>query len=169
MTFHVMQIIHLSKINAQFWNLINVVSLYVPLFYEIIVKLNNFVLSNVIVSWWWEARKPIATISQFSRVHYIPSVLFLISINCKRSGADLGGGCWGCAPLPLPPSLHAFLEMTCGFLMKLVFCEEKKTHLNITSPVSYPFLSGEPPPKKNPGSYPHGAQENTIKLKLRLG
>ena len=33
------------------------------------------------------------------------------------AGADLGGGCRGCA---LPP------EMTCGFLMQLVFCKKKK-------------------------------------------
>ena len=29
------------------------------------------------------------------------------------AGADLGGGCRGCAPSP---------EMTCGFLIQLVFC-----------------------------------------------
>ena len=32
-------------------------------------------------------------------------------------GADLGGGCRGCAPPP---------EMTCGFLIQLVFCKKKK-------------------------------------------
>ena len=31
---------------------------------------------------------------------------------------DLGGGCRGCAPPPLP-------EMTCGFLIQLVFCKKK--------------------------------------------
>ena len=35
----------------------------------------------------------------------------------KMGGADLGGGCWGCAP-PSP-------EMTCGFLIQLVFCKKK--------------------------------------------
>ena len=34
-----------------------------------------------------------------------------------RAGADLGGGCRGCAPLP---------EMTCGFLIQLAFCPKKK-------------------------------------------
>ena len=34
------------------------------------------------------------------------------------TGADLGGGCRGFAP-PLP-------EMTCGFLIQLVFCKKKK-------------------------------------------
>ena len=34
------------------------------------------------------------------------------------TGADLGGGCRGCAPPPPP-------EMTCGFLIQLVFCEKK--------------------------------------------
>ena len=33
------------------------------------------------------------------------------------AGADLGGGCRGCAP-PHP-------EMTCGFLIQLVFCKKK--------------------------------------------
>ena len=32
-------------------------------------------------------------------------------------GVDLGGGCRGCAPPP---------EMTCGFLIQLVFCKKKK-------------------------------------------
>ena len=36
------------------------------------------------------------------------------------AGADLGGGCRGCAP---PPP-----KMTCGFLIQLVFCE-KKNHV----------------------------------------
>ena len=31
------------------------------------------------------------------------------------AGADLGGGCRGCAPLP---------EMTYGFLIQLVFCKK---------------------------------------------
>ena len=31
-------------------------------------------------------------------------------------GADLGGGCRGCARPP---------EMTCGFLIQLVFCQKK--------------------------------------------
>ena len=31
---------------------------------------------------------------------------------------DLGGGCRGCAPPPLP-------EMTCGFLIQLVFCKKE--------------------------------------------
>ena len=48
------------------------------------------------------------------------------SMNCLHSvptfagcfpGADLEGGCRGCAPLP---------EMTCGFLIQLVFCQKKK-------------------------------------------
>ena len=35
----------------------------------------------------------------------------------KSAGADLGGGCRGCAPFP---------EMTCGFLIQLVFYQKKK-------------------------------------------
>ena len=36
------------------------------------------------------------------------------------SGADLGGGCRGCAPSPPPPP-----EMTCGLLIQLVFYKKK--------------------------------------------
>ena len=32
------------------------------------------------------------------------------------AGADLGGGCRGCAHPP---------EMTCGFVIQLVFCQKK--------------------------------------------
>ena len=35
------------------------------------------------------------------------------------SGADLGGGCSGCAPPPPSP------EISCGFLIQLVFCKKK--------------------------------------------
>ena len=60
------------------------------------------------------------------------------------SGAILGGGCRcrSCAP-PSPA------EMTCGFLIYLVFWKEKKRHQSAT-----PFLSDAPPPKKNPGAAP---------------
>ena len=34
-----------------------------------------------------------------------------------KAGADLGGGCQGCATPPPP-------EMTCGFLIHLVFCKK---------------------------------------------
>ena len=40
------------------------------------------------------------------------------SFGLRNSGADLGGGCRGCAPPHLP-------EMTCGFLIQLVFCQKK--------------------------------------------
>ena len=59
------------------------------------------------------------------------------------SGADLGGGCRGCAPPPL--------EMTCGFLIQLVFCK-KKTMWFISVEVEQE--TSAPPPKKNPGSAP---------------
>ena len=38
-------------------------------------------------------------------------------IGVYTTGADLGGGCRGCAP---PPR-----EMTCGFLIQLVFSKKK--------------------------------------------
>ena len=59
------------------------------------------------------------------------------------AGADLGGGCRGCAPLP---------EMTCGFLIQLVFCKKKKTMWFIGFEVEQE--TSAPPPKKNPGSAP---------------
>ena len=59
-----------------------------------------------------------------------------------RAGVDLGGGCRGCAPLP---------EMTCGFLIQLVFCK-KKTMWFIGVEVEQE--TSAPPPKKNPGSAP---------------
>ena len=42
-------------------------------------------------------------------------------VYSTKTGADLGGGCRGCAPLP---------EMTCGFLIQLVFCKKKKQKKN---------------------------------------
>ena len=41
------------------------------------------------------------------------------SLYSMASGTDLGGGYRGCAPLPPPP------EMTCGFLIQLVFCKKR--------------------------------------------
>ena len=63
------------------------------------------------------------------------------TIHKQWSGADLGGGCRGCA---LPP------EMTCGFLIQLVFCK-KKIEVIV---VEVEQEMSAPPPKKNPGSAP---------------
>ena len=49
-------------------------------------------------------------------------------------------------PPPLP------LEMTCGFLIQLVFCQKKKTMWFIGVEVEQE--TSAPPPKKNPGSAP---------------
>ena len=57
--------------------------------------------------------------------------------------ADVGGGCRGC----VPP------EITCGFLIQLVFCKKK----SVT-----PFLTGAPPPKKNPGSAPDASEQKSL-------
>ena len=45
-----------------------------------------------------------------------PVTKFTCKLTCT-SGADLGGGCRGCPPPP---------EMTCGFLIQLVFHQKKK-------------------------------------------
>ena len=58
-------------------------------------------------------------------------------------GADLGGGCRGCARPP---------EMACGFLIQLVFCQQKKTMWFIG--VEEEQETSVPRPKKNPGSAP---------------
>ena len=58
-----------------------------------------------------------------------------------KSGADLGGGCRGCRGcVPPPPP-----EMTCGFLIQLVFCK-KKTMWFIGVEVEQE--TSAPPPKK---------------------
>ena len=67
----------------------------------------------------------------------------LLSVS-QESGVDLGGGCRGCTPPP--PN-----EMTCGFLIQLVFCK-KKTMWFIGVEVEQE--TSAPPPKKNPGSAP---------------
>ena len=59
-----------------------------------------------------------------------------------KAGTDLGGGCRGCAPSP---------EITCGFLIQLVFCK-KKTMWLIGAEVEQE--TSAPPPKKNPESAP---------------
>ena len=65
------------------------------------------------------------------------------------AGAELGRGCRGCAaPLPPPPTPP---EMTCGFLIQLVFCK-KKTMWFIGVKVEQE--TSAPPPKKDPGSAP---------------
>ena len=61
-----------------------------------------------------------------------------------RAGVDLGAGCRGCTP-PAPS------DMTCGFLIQLVFCK-KKTMWFIGVEVEQE--TSAPPPKKNPGSAP---------------
>ena len=71
--------------------------------------------------------------------------------NLNFTGADLGGGCRGCAPLP---------EMTCGFLIQLVFCNKKKKWI---IGVEVEQETSEPPPKKNPGSAP---DPDTLKFRL---
>ena len=63
--------------------------------------------------------------------------------NLNPAGADLGEGAGGAHPFPP--------EMTCGFLIQLVFCQ-KKTMWFIGVEVEQ--KTSAPPPKKNPGSAP---------------
>ena len=61
---------------------------------------------------------------------------------------------------PPPPSLP---EMTCGFLIKVAFCQEKKNNNNNNKYETKlkSFLSVAHPSKKNPGSAPGHEVMNT--------
>ena len=74
----------------------------------------------------------------------------LNGVQC--SGADLGGGCRGCA---LPPP-----EMTCGFLIQLAFCKKKLWFIG----VEVEQETSAPPPNKNPGSAPVTRLRRIIRL-----
>ena len=58
--------------------------------------------------------------------------------NIPHPGALLGGGCRGCTPPPPP-------EMTCNFLIQLVFCQKEKTMWSIGVEVEQE-MSAPPPP-----------------------
>ena len=62
-------------------------------------------------------------------------------------GRIWGGGAGG-APPPPPP------EMTCGFLIQLVFCNKKKKKTIWFIGVEVEQETSAPRPKKNPGSAP---------------
>ena len=68
-----------------------------------------------------------------------------MTLMSSLAGADLGGGCRGCAPP---------LEMTCGFLIQLVFCKKIKKKTMWFIGVEVEQKTSAPPPKKNPGSAP---------------
>ena len=77
-----------------------------------------------------------------------------------HSGADLGGGCRGCAPTPPPP-----FEMTCGFLIQLVFCKKTKPLWFIGVDVEQE--PSAPPPKKKSWIHPcHLYYSNFLDNKL---
>ena len=78
---------------------------------------------------------------------------FTVLVKLGEPGADLGGGCRGCVP---PPP-----EMTCGFLIQLVFCE-KKTMWFIGVEVEQE--TGAPPPKKSPGSAPENFDAKSLDI-----
>ena len=67
-------------------------------------------------------------------------------VAVQYAGADLEGGCRGYGTPPPPP------EMTCGFLIQLVFCKKKKTMWFVGVEVEQE--TSATPPKKNPGSAP---------------
>ena len=71
------------------------------------------------------------------------------SLTGGGSGADLGGGCRGCAPSPPRDDLRFF--NTTGIL-------QKETMWFIG--VEVEKETSAPPPKKNPGSAPVIAYEN---------
>ena len=71
-----------------------------------------------------------------------------MTLSKMRGGSR--GRVQGCAP---PPP-----EMTCGFLIQLVFCKEKETMWFIGVEVEQE--TSAPPPKKNPGSAPENLVED---------
>ena len=58
-------------------------------------------------------------VEQVPVVQKVDSAIHRINHYSVDTRADLGGGCRGCAPSPRP-------QMTCGFLIILVFCKKKK-------------------------------------------
>ena len=68
-----------------------------------------------------------------------------------------GGGGGGAPPPPPPP------EMTCGFLIQLVFCEKKKSMWFIGVEVEQETRSATSP-KKNPESAPAFRPEDARSL-----
>ena len=72
-------------------------------------------------------------------IFYFSGITHLIILFQWPSGADLGGGCNSCAPPPPPP------EMTCGFLIQLVFCKKKNMWI---IGVEVKQETSAPPPKK---------------------
>ena len=79
----------------------------------------------------------------------VDSAIHRINHYSVDTRADFGGGCRGYAPPPPRP------EMTCGFLIILVFCK-KKTMWFIGVEVEQE--TSAPPPKKNPKSAPRITQ-----------
>ena len=90
----------------------------------------------------WEVEKISRILSTGNRILATARHVKLSSLNANlffkephQSGADLGGGCRGCAP---PPPWR--------FLIQLVFCQ-KMWFIGVHQPVT-PFLSGAPLLKK---------------------
>ena len=65
-----------------------------------------------------------------------------LSVNSQHEKDVSAGGCRGCAP---PPP-----EMTCGFLIQLVFCKKTMWFIGVEGEQE----TSAPPPTKNPGSAP---------------
>ena len=80
----------------------------------------------------------------FARTTYLRLLIYLKAIYGQKTGADLGGGCRGCAPPPPRDDLR--FSNTTGILQK------KKTMRFIGVEVEQE--TSAPPPKKNPGSAP---------------
>ena len=88
----------------------------------------------------WIKRDGISAITfEAAQIHFLSDVFVAVAVVV----ACLGGGCRGCAPLP---------EMTCGFLIQLVFCKKKNTRRFTGFEVEQE--TSAPPPKKDPGSAP---------------
>ena len=95
--------------------------------------------------------RPRADVELFTRRTKFSAVKFM------KSSRSRGGSRGRVQGVRTPPP-----EMTCDFLIQLVFCEKKNMWFNV---VEVERETSAPPPKKNPGSAP----EDTVVLRIIAG
>ena len=85
--------------------------------------------------------------------------MHLQKLEACDTGVDVGGGCRGCAPPP---------EMTCSFLIQLVFYQKRKKKKKTMwfIGVEVEQETSAPPPENNPGSAPVIMWDSTAHFKI---
>ena len=76
--------------------------------------------SNKTKKEWTHETKTSSVVILSLKENWVLQLFWLLHSSLRIPGADLGGGCRGCASPPPTP------EMTCGFLIQLVFRKKKK-------------------------------------------